>query len=554
MFGVAVGATATGLMDNENTINGNSALQKAKDNLIQARNNLLTGADKSQANLNAHIDAITDGDLTNVAQNQDILNKLNTQLTQDTTAKDTQVFLTQSTTNPQGEFVQGLANPSKGHTYLDIDHLDNAIETLNHEIAHHNGQGETSATRMGKLGNIAYNIGTSLNKEDIDNHRQGITPTTQILQNLSTDEQLAYHTQNQALLDENKGQLEGEMESGDGFESYLYHESGLRNPKLTDRQRRHIQALKDAGATSYEALERKYDACKDDVCREVVRKEWQRESDRTRKIELNLAKKVVLTPEDFDTALAIVNGGGFIGVNTPHLDAIKDKKHDLAVRELSSWTQPDSVARDEAYKQEDIKQGKSTKQGSFEDLFMTAGAGTISAVANGRGRVTVGSNASVSTHKTVQETFSENVMHHNTQIGVRNSKMGTISGSHQQDAFLESIEKTKSRIVGAKMTDTRFPGLVEYKYQIPALHPRTNQPTGEYKTVQTKTTYDNRVLSDQKVAEMSSIAASQANVIFQSNPQIRKTTVKINGYYFEVTKDSKTNRANNAYFVIPPRN
>ncbi|UYZ77060.1 hypothetical protein [Moraxella bovis] len=168
MFGVAVGATATGLMDNENTINGNSALQKAKDNLIQARNNLLTGADKSQANLNAHIDAITDGDLTNVAQNQDILNKLNTQLTQDTTAKDTQVFLTQSTTNPQGEFVQGLANPNKGHTYLDIDHLDNAIETLNHEIAHHNGQGEISATRMGKLGNVAYNIGTSLNKEDIN--------------------------------------------------------------------------------------------------------------------------------------------------------------------------------------------------------------------------------------------------------------------------------------------------------------------------------------------------------------------------------------------------
>ncbi|OPH37745.1 Uncharacterised protein [Moraxella lacunata] len=66
---------------------------------------------------------------------------------------------------------------------------------------------------MGKLGNVAYNIGTSLNKEDINTHRQGITPTTQTLQNLSTDEQLAYHTHNQALLDENKGQLEGEKES-----------------------------------------------------------------------------------------------------------------------------------------------------------------------------------------------------------------------------------------------------------------------------------------------------------------------------------------------------
>lgn len=58
---------------------------------------------------------------------------------------------------------------------------------------------------MGKLGNVAYNIGTSLNKEDIKTHRQTITPTAQTLQNLSTDEQLAYHTQNQAFLDENKG-------------------------------------------------------------------------------------------------------------------------------------------------------------------------------------------------------------------------------------------------------------------------------------------------------------------------------------------------------------
>ncbi|AKG15990.1 hypothetical protein [Moraxella bovoculi] len=66
---------------------------------------------------------------------------------------------------------------------------------------------------MGKLGNLAYNIGTSLNKEDIDNHRQGITPTTQTLQGLSTEDKLTHHTNNQALLDENKGQLEGEKES-----------------------------------------------------------------------------------------------------------------------------------------------------------------------------------------------------------------------------------------------------------------------------------------------------------------------------------------------------
>lgn len=75
---------------------------------------------------------------------------------------------------------------------------------------------------MGKLGNLAYNIGTSLNKEDINTHRQGITPTTQTLQGLSTEDRLAYHAQNQAVLDENKEQLDREKESGDEFESHQY--------------------------------------------------------------------------------------------------------------------------------------------------------------------------------------------------------------------------------------------------------------------------------------------------------------------------------------------
>ncbi|UXZ04727.1 hypothetical protein [Moraxella nasicaprae] len=53
---------------------------------------------------------------------------------------------------------------------------------------------------MGKISDLAYNIGTSLNKEDINTHRQAITPTAQTLQNLSTDEQLAHHTNNQVIL------------------------------------------------------------------------------------------------------------------------------------------------------------------------------------------------------------------------------------------------------------------------------------------------------------------------------------------------------------------
>ncbi|WP_228141041.1 hypothetical protein [Moraxella nonliquefaciens] len=156
--------------------------------------------------------------------------------------------------------------------------------------------------------------------------------------------------------------------------NYLSHESALKSSKLNARQRRHIQALKDAGAVSYEAIERKYDACKDDACREQVKKEWQRESDRTRQIELDLVKQGVLTWEDFDQFT-----GGFIGVDTPHLAAIQNKRHTLAAMEISSWTQPDATARNEA-----LRRDGGVTPGSTEDLLMQAGAGTVGAAVAGR--------------------------------------------------------------------------------------------------------------------------------------------------------------------------
>ena len=251
MFGVAVGATAAGLLD-DNEHSDRSALQKAKDNLIQARNNVVTGADKSQASLNAHIDAITDGDLTDALQNQAILNELNAQLTQGTHADGSSVYLTQGTVNDQGQEVKGQANTTKGHTYLNINHIDTTVETLNHEIAHHNGLGETSATAMGKIGDFAYNIGTSLNQEDINTHRQTITPTEKTLQSLSTEDRLAYHAQNQAVLDENKEQLEGEMESGDE----ILNHAGTASIAGNKRQRKENCRLANVSAENCDQYNR----------------------------------------------------------------------------------------------------------------------------------------------------------------------------------------------------------------------------------------------------------------------------------------------------------
>ncbi|MDH2274502.1 cysteine peptidase family C39 domain-containing protein [Moraxella porci] len=68
---------------------------------------------------------------------------------------------------------------------------------------------------MGKISDFAYNIGTSLNQEDINTHRQAITPTAQTLQSLSTDEQLVITQDNQALLNANEVQRAWEVESGD---------------------------------------------------------------------------------------------------------------------------------------------------------------------------------------------------------------------------------------------------------------------------------------------------------------------------------------------------
>ncbi|VEG13743.1 hypothetical protein [Moraxella cuniculi] len=68
---------------------------------------------------------------------------------------------------------------------------------------------------MGKIGNFAYNIGTSLNQEEIGTHRQTITPTEKTLQNLSPEEQLAIKQDNQALLNANEMQRVEGTESGD---------------------------------------------------------------------------------------------------------------------------------------------------------------------------------------------------------------------------------------------------------------------------------------------------------------------------------------------------
>ncbi|MBG4350364.1 hypothetical protein GHU94_30150, partial [Pseudomonas aeruginosa] len=97
-----------------------------------------------------------------------------------------------------------------------------------------------------------------------------------------------------------------------------------------------------------------------------------------------------------------------------------------------------------------------------------------------------------------------------------------------------------------EITDARFPGIVEYSYQLP----RTNTKgefIGGYKSVSTKTTYDPKILPDSKVADMSSRAAVQAESVFKANPALRETSIKVDGYYFQVTRNSKTGEITNSF-------
>lgn len=141
--------------------------------------------------------------------------------------------------------------------------------------------------------------------------------------------------------------------------------------------------------------------------------------------------------------------------------------------------------------------------------------------------------------------FSDSVLKHNSQIGIRNSKAGTISGAHNQDAFLESADVVEAKISN-KITDARFPGVVEYTYQLP----RTNQQgelIGGFKPVSTKTTYDPAVLPDNRIVDMSNRAAIKAEASFKEQPNLRELNVSVDGYYFRVTRDKHTGQINNSF-------
>ncbi|MDH2274533.1 hypothetical protein, partial [Moraxella porci] len=242
----------------------------------------------------------------------------------------------------------GQANVDRGHTYLNIDYIDTTLETLNHEIAHHNGLGETSATAMGKISDFAYNIGTSLNTDDINTHRQTITPTEKTLQALTTDEQLAITQDNQALLNANEVQRAWEVESGDG----VWDQPGVAQGVGKTRQK----DCRKAGVSSSD-------------CSAYI---WARSVSRAK----NIASILVPTSPEEVAFIVVTAGGGYVlkvagkaGVKVVRSFKGKDEL-DKAVAEAKRVSRTDTRAGYEP--DNDLLSSQASKKARDEKLIKDA--------------------------------------------------------------------------------------------------------------------------------------------------------------------------------------
>jgi len=198
--------------------------------------------------------------------------------------------------------------------------------------------------------------------------------------------------------------------------------------------------------------------------------------------------------------------------------------------------------------------GDQAKQLAWDEITKAGVAGAaaaVGAVGSSKASVAGVKGGGSPTASMLPKNFGESVLGHNTQIGVRNSKSGTISGAHNRDAFLESVEITGAKVTN-KITDAHYPGLVDYSYQLPRLN-TNGELIGGYKPISTKTTYDPKILPDSKVADMSRRAAIQAVSLFINNPTMREASIKVDGYYFKVTRNSTTGEITNSFITMPPR-
>ncbi|WBV22395.1 CdiA family toxin C-terminal domain-containing protein [Pantoea piersonii] len=117
-----------------------------------------------------------------------------------------------------------------------------------------------------------------------------------------------------------------------------------------------------------------------------------------------------------------------------------------------------------------------------------------------------------------------------------------ISGGHNANAFYDAAKEYNVKIVSETPTGTK--GITEVKYLIPTKD-RAGKLTGDYKaTPETKTIYDPKIFTDQKILELGQQAAAKGfNDAMASKSG--QTNVSVDGVNFRIYVDKTTGRVRN---------
>lgn len=235
---VIVGSTATGGL-----ILGSGIVGLLDENGSVKDATTLTQNNADAAELAANLQLIQEGKLTNVVDNQDILNQYNQGLINGTSNENTQVNLNNGLYNSDGLKVDATTNISnKTDIYLDTNSQENSIGLITHENSHQLGFGEGSSTALGKLGEAAFNVNSWVNSKNIDESKQQILNTvkTEIVGKNDAQAQLD-------LLKANEQKQLQQIVKGDQFEDHLSDNDSIKFSSLKGTYQRECTSNAGSG-------------------------------------------------------------------------------------------------------------------------------------------------------------------------------------------------------------------------------------------------------------------------------------------------------------------
>lgn len=130
----------------------------------------------------------------------------------------------------------------------------------------------------------------------------------------------------------------------------------------------------------------------------------------------------------------------------------------------------------------------------------------------------------------------------------KNTQQKGITGGHNADAFYSAANQNGVKIVSE--TPTGIPGVTEIKYQIPAKD-RAGNITGYKDKPLTKTIYDPKIVSDQKILGLGQQAAANGckSAMASGAREYTKYTNSAGGISFRVYLDPKTGTVTNFFPV-----